>query len=79
MLLFLKKIINNAVSSAKAKIQPKCRIPKRSNNNPSRVLKIISGILYEDGGEIIYPENSEIAMAFQYSALFDFLNVRHIE
>ena len=25
--------------------------------------------------KIIYPENSEIAMAFQYSALFDFLNV----
>ena len=41
----------------------------------SPLLKIIAGILYEDSGEIIVPDNSEIAMAFQYSALFDFLNV----
>ncbi len=46
-----------------------------SGSGKSTLLKIISGILYEDEGEIITPKDSEIAMAFQYSALFDFLNV----
>ena len=46
-----------------------------SGSGKSTLLKIISGILYKDSGEILYPKDSEIAMAFQYSALFDFLNV----
>ena len=46
-----------------------------SGSGKSTLLKIISGILYKDSGEIIIPKDSEIAMTFQYSALFDFLNV----
>ena len=46
-----------------------------SGSGKSTLLKIISGILYQDSGEIIIPKDSEIAMTFQYSALFDFLNV----
>ena len=46
-----------------------------SGSGKSTLLKIISGILEKDAGSIIYPENSEIAMSFQYSALFDFLDI----
>ena len=46
-----------------------------SGSGKSTLLKIISGILEKDAGSITYPENSEIAMSFQYSALFDFLDI----
>lgn len=46
-----------------------------SGSGKSTLLKIISGILAADSGDIIYPNDSEVAMAFQYSALFDFLDV----
>lgn len=46
-----------------------------SGSGKSTLLKIISGILYKDSGEIIYPKDSEVAMSFQYSALFDFLDI----
>ena len=45
-----------------------------SGSGKSTVLKIICGLLYSDGGEIITTDG-DIAMTFQYSALFDFLNV----
>lgn len=69
-----RKVLNNI--SLKVENGQTLGVVGFSGSGKSTLLKIISGILYEDGGEIIYPENSEIAMAFQYSALFDFLNVR---
>ncbi len=45
-----------------------------SGSGKSTVLKLISGLLEPDSGEIILEDN-EISMAFQYSALFDSLNV----
>ena len=45
-----------------------------SGSGKSTILKIICGLLYADEGEIIAGKG-DIAMAFQYSALFDFLNV----
>jgi len=68
-----RKILNNI--SLKVENGQTLGVVGFSGSGKSTLLKIISGILYEDSGEIIYPENSEIAMAFQYSALFDFLNV----
>lgn len=68
-----KKILNNI--SFKVENGQTLGVIGFSGSGKSTLLKIISGILYEDSGEIIYPQNSEIAMAFQYSALFDFLNV----
>ena len=68
-----RKILNNI--SFKVENGQTLGVIGFSGSGKSTLLKIISGILYEDSGEIIYPDNSEIAMAFQYSALFDFLNV----
>jgi phospholipid/cholesterol/gamma-HCH transport system ATP-binding protein len=45
-----------------------------SGSGKSTVLKLICGLLDKDGGEIITPEG-DIAMVFQYSALFDSMNV----
>ena len=44
-----------------------------SGSGKSTVLKLISGLLEKDSGEII--ANGDIAMVFQYSALIDSLNV----
>ena len=45
-----------------------------SGSGKSTVLKLISGLIEKDGGEII-TSGGDIAMVFQYSALFDSLNV----
>ncbi len=45
-----------------------------SGSGKSTILKIICGLLYPDTGEI-ETSKGDIAMTFQYSALFDFLNV----
>ena len=69
-----KKVLNNI--SFKVENGQTLGVVGFSGSGKSTLLKIIAGILYEDEGQIIYPENSEVAMAFQYSALFDFLNVQ---
>ncbi len=45
-----------------------------SGSGKSTVLKLICGLLEKDGGEII-TSDGDVAMVFQYSALFDSLNV----
>jgi len=45
-----------------------------SGSGKSTVLKLICGLIEKDSGEIITSEG-DIAMVFQYSALFDSLNV----
>ena len=45
-----------------------------SGSGKSTVLKLISGLLEKDSGEII-TTGGDVAMVFQYSALFDSLNV----
>ena len=68
-----KRVLNNI--SFKVENGQTLGVVGFSGSGKSTLLKIISGILYKDSGEIIYPKDSEIAMTFQYSALFDFLNV----
>ena len=48
-----------------------------SGSGKSTLLKIISKLLYADEGTIETAKNADIAMTFQYSALFDFLDVYH--
>ncbi len=48
-----------------------------SGSGKSTLLKIISNLLYADGGAIATTAGSDVAMTFQYSALFDFLDVFH--
>lgn len=48
-----------------------------SGSGKSTLLKIISKLLYPNSGKIETTKDSDIAMTFQYSALFDFLDVFH--
>ena len=68
-----KKVLNNI--SFKINNGETLGVVGFSGSGKSTLLKIISGILEQDSGNVIYPENSEVAMSFQYSALFDFLDV----
>ncbi len=68
-----RKILNNI--SFKVQNGETLGVIGFSGSGKSTLLKIIAGILYEDSGDIIFPKDSEVAMAFQYSALFDFLSV----
>ena len=45
-----------------------------SGSGKSTVLKLISGLIEKDSGDII-TSGGDIAMVFQYSALFDSMNV----
>ncbi len=67
-----KKIIDNI--SFKVDDGEVLAIVGFSGSGKSTVLKLISGLIPYDSGEIITSEG-DIAMVFQYSALFDSLNV----
>ena len=68
-----KKVLDNV--SFNVKSGETLGIVGFSGSGKSTILKIICGLLYSDSGTIETDENGDIAMAFQYSALFDFLNV----
>ena len=67
-----KKIIDNV--SFKVENGETLAIVGFSGSGKSTILKLICGLLTPDSGEIITSEG-DIAMVFQYSALFDSLNV----
>lgn len=46
-----------------------------SGSGKSTILKIISGLIDSDSGEVILEDKKNIGMVFQYSALFDSLNI----
>lgn len=46
-----------------------------SGSGKSTILKLITNLIKPDEGEIVSDGNGDIAMVFQYSALFDSLNV----
>ena len=67
-----KKIIDNI--SFKVEEGKILSIVGFSGSGKSTVLKLISGLIEKDSGEII-TTGGDVAMVFQYSALFDSLNV----
>lgn len=68
-----KKVLNNV--SFKVENGETLGIVGFSGSGKSTLLKIICKLLYPNSGEIITPQGADIAMTFQYSALFDFLTV----
>ena len=67
-----KKVIDNV--SFKVENGDTLAIVGFSGSGKSTILKMICGLTEKDGGEII-TSKGDIAMVFQYSALFDSLNV----
>ena len=67
-----KKVIDNV--SFRVEDGETLAIVGFSGSGKSTILKLICGLIEKDGGEIITSEG-DIAMVFQYSALFDYLNV----
>ncbi len=68
-----KKVLNNI--SFRVEDGETLGVVGFSGSGKSTLLKIICGLLYPNSGEIITPPDADIAMTFQYSALFDFLTV----
>ena len=68
-----KQVIDNV--SFKVNDKETLAIIGFSGSGKSTVLKLISGLIEKDSGEIITSQG-DIAMVFQYSALFDSLNVK---